>query len=386
MANNSESTLKNKNVVEGKSNKATKKDKGQKTKKRPFWLQLFVCLVILALICVVLAYNYILSDFTKVAAEGEVVIDKQNAITVRIPFGADTDEIASILKKEQLIDSEFMFKVVSKYEGFDGQYMSGSHILNDDMEPIDIMKVLSDKPESIKVTFPEGFTTKKISARLESNSLVNQKEFIKSVNDFKNFEDYRFLKDIKNFNDRDIKLEGYLFPDTYEFDMMVSNDTIIKMMLNRFDDLFLPEYYDQAEKIGLTVDEVIILASIIEKEAAVTSERKVISGVFYNRLKNPKDASLKRLQSCATLQYVIERDTGQIKEIVTKEDEAIVDQYNTYINEGLPPGPICSPSLASIKAALYPADHDYYYFSVKGDGSGEHNFAKTYKEHLRNQE
>lgn len=386
MAENSENIINEKQDVKGKLNKPTKRVKKQKaSKKRPFWLQLFICLFILAILCIGVTYNYIIDEFNAEESQYDVVIDEESAVAVRIPYGATTNDIIKILKKERLIDNEFLFKVISKFEGYDGQYMSGSHLLNKDMELIDIMKVLSDKPESIRVTFPEGFTTKKIAARLENNGLANQNEFIKAVNDFKDFESYKFFQELDTVEGRDIKLEGYLFPDTYEFDMMVGDGTAIKVMLNRFDQLFLPEYYEQAEKIGLTVDEVVILASIIEKEAAMPSERKIISGVFHNRLKNPKEQSLKKLQSCATLQYIIERDTGVIKEIITREDEAIVDVYNTYLHEGLPPGPICSPSLASIKAALYPQNHDYYYFSVKNDGSGEHNFAKTYNEHLKNQ-
>jgi UPF0755 protein len=380
------------NVIEGKQEvKTDLKRKGTKSKrdkkdrkpdKRPFWKQLFVCLILVAFICCLITYNYIIKDFKKSALDTDVSIDREAAIAIRVPEGSTTDDIAGILKKEQLISNELFFKIISKFEGFDGQYKTGTHFLNKNMELGDIMKVLSNKPESLKVTFPEGFTVKKMAARLEKNGVVNAKEFIKAVNELDMSKDYPFVKNLKN---RDVKLEGYLFPDTYEFDMMAENETIISTMLNRFNDLYQPEYYKQAEKIGLTMDEVIILASIVEKESKLPGERKKIAGVFYNRLKNAKEASLKKLQSCATLQYIIERDTGAIKEVITSEDEKINDIYNTYIHEGLPPGPICNPSIASIKAALNPEKHSYYYFSVKSDNSGEHYFAKTYTEHVANQ-
>jgi len=376
-----------KGVINKKGIRKSRKEAGKtkrKAPKKPFWLQLFVCLFILAFITCMITYLNFMEYFAKSADDSVVEIDMENAIPVRIPTGASTADIARILAEEKLIKSEFMFKVISKFEGFDGRYKSGTHLLNKGMDLIDIMKILCNKPESIRITFPEGFNVKKIAARLERYGLVDADEFIKTVNTVDFSDEYSFLKGIKD-SGRDMKLEGYLFPDTYEFDMMADSKTIIRTMLNRFQQLYTSEFHEQAKKLGLTMDQVIILASIIEKEAAVASERKTISGVFHNRLKKPKDASLKKLQSCATIQYIIERDTGKVKEVITAEDEKIDDPYNTYIHEGLPPGPICSPGLASIKAALYPESHDYYYFSAKNDGSGEHYFAKTYSEHLQNQ-
>lgn len=372
-----------KRVKKAAGRKEIKKVK-EKAPKKPFWLQLFVCLFVIAFVACMITYGNMIEYFAKSSTDDVVEIDKENAIPVRIPSGATTSEIASILAKEKLIKSEFVFKVISKFEGFDGRYKSGTHLLNKNMDLIDIMKVLSGKPESIRVTFPEGFTIKKIAARLERNGLVNEDEFLETVNNVDFSKEYSFLEGLVD-SDRDMKLEGYLFPDTYDFDMMADNETIIRTMLNRLRQLYTVEFQEQAERIGLTMDEVITLASIIEKEAVIPSERKTISGVFHNRLKRPTENSLKKLQSCATIQYIIERDTGTIKTEITAEDEKIEDPYNTYIHEGLPPGPICSPSLASIKAALYPEEHGYYYFSAKSDGSGEHYFAKTYSEHLKNQ-
>jgi UPF0755 protein len=139
------------------------------------------------------------------------------------------------------------------------------------------------------------------------------------------------------------------------------------------------DYYARAKELNMTVDQIITLASIIEKEATLPEEKPIISSVFHNRLKS-KDPSLKKLQTDATIQYIIYNKEGKIKEYLTENDTKIDHPYNTYVYEGLPPGPICNPGLASIEAALYPEEGTgYYYFVARGDGS--HQFSKTLSEH-----
>ena len=367
----------NKKVKTKKANKTAASGKVRK----PFWLQLIICLLVLAIFCCLLTYNYVLAEFEKSQVQTEVEIDESTAEVVYIKYGWLTDDIAEMLKEKGFINNITVYKIVSKYEGYDGRYKTGSHILSKGMELTDIMKVLSSEPETVKITFPEGFNIKKIAARLEANGMGKAEDFIKTVNTVDFSKDYPFLKGLK---DRDNKLEGYLFPDTYIFDIRTDHETIIRTMLDRFESLYLEEYTERAENLGLTMDEVVTLASIVEKEGKLSKERRRIAGVFYNRLKRPKSNDLKKLQSCATLQYIIERDTGEIKETITAEDEKIQDLYNTYIYEGLPPGPICSPSLESIKSIIYVEHHDYFYFKLKSGDSGEHSFAKTYSEHLKN--
>ncbi|HOQ00530.1 MAG TPA: endolytic transglycosylase MltG [Acetivibrio clariflavus] len=187
--------------------------------------------------------------------------------------------------------------------------------------------------------------------------------------------DYDFIAQIP---ERENRLEGYLFPDTYFFDPLSSDREIITKFLDNFDMKFKLDYYARAKELNMTVDEIITLASIIEKETALPEEKPIISSVFHNRLKS-KDPSLRKLQTDATIQYILFKRDGKIKEKLTEADTKIDDPYNTYLYEGLPPGPICSPGLASIEAALYPEKTDYYYFVAKGDGS--HYFSKTLSEH-----
>ena len=140
-------------------------------------------------------------------------------------------------------------------------------------------------------------------------------------------------------------------------------------MLGQFDKLFKAEYYDQAEALGRAVRDVVVMGSIIERESKAAEERPIMAGVFYNRLK--KDM---KLESCATIQYIL----GEPKEFLTNADTRIESPFNTYLHQGLPPGPICSPRMASVEAALYPDENDFVFFVLSPDLNGTHNFSKDY--------
>ncbi|MBN2559260.1 MAG: endolytic transglycosylase MltG, partial [Clostridia bacterium] len=191
---------------------------------------------------------------------------------------------------------------------------------------------------------------------------------------------YSFIDGIPD-NNRYNRLEGYLFPDTYIFDKTKPEEEAIDKMLRNFEAKFKDIYIERLEEIGKTMDEIIIIASLIEKEAQIESEREIIAGVIYNRL-NSTDSSLNYLQIDATIQYYFLNETGQVKEPLLTEDTLIASPYNTYRFPGLPPGPICNPGEKSIIAALYPDTHNYYYYVAKGDGS--HAFARTLNEHNNN--
>ena len=164
-------------------------------------------------------------------------------------------------------------------------------------------------------------------------------------------------------------LEGYLFPSTYQVAPKADEEQIITTMLNQFDTVFTDEYKARAKKLGYTENQIIIIASIIEKEAQVDEDRPKIASVIYNRLDDGMN-----LQMCSTVQYIL----GKAKPVLSVADTKIDSPYNTYIHSGLPKGPICSPGEASIKAALYPAKTDYMYFVVSEKLDGSHNFSKSY--------
>lgn len=344
-------------------------------KKKKFIIRfvIFVFLICTFFIGAAFSYNYVLSNQDDSLDRPLPVIPADKSIEFEIPRGATSAQIIDKLAEEGIIKNTFMFKMLSKINGFDGTYKSGTHILSKELDYDSMMRILSSDPVTSKVLIPEGYTFNQIADTLNKANLISKEKFA-SVASSEKF-DYKFLKNIPN---REKKLEGYLFPDTYNFDVKAGEKAIIDRMLSRFDEIFKPEYYDKAEALGLTVDQVIILASLIEREAKEYEERRLISGVFYNRLKS-KDPAHKKLQSCATIQYILLNKTGQVKPKLTEADTKIDDPYNTYLHEGLPPGPICCPGKESIEAALEPETTDYYYFVAKGDGT--HEFSKTLSQH-----
>jgi len=319
------------------------------------------------------ARENVVKEAVKIPAESE------GAILVDIPMGSDTNAIAEILGAEGIIKKPHIFKIVSKLNGYDGRYQAGTHVLKKGLELDTIMNILISKPESVKITIPEGLTYKQIVNAFVKKGLAIEDQFDSAMK-YEKY-DFDFVKDIKNVNNREFILEGYLFPDTYEFSMNASEKTIISVMLQNFNNKITKEHYKRAKELGMTMDEIITLASIIEREANTSNDRRLVSAVFHKRLKS-KDANLRKLQSCATIQYIFLNTEGKVHEKLTYEDTTIDNPYNTYIHPGLPPGPICSPGMDSIIAALYPDEEtDYMFFIAKGDGTTK--FTKSYAEHLK---
>lgn len=307
---------------------------------------------------------------------GKSTISEENSkiIEVDIPQGASTSQIAKILKENKLISSALFFRVEAKMSGNDGKFQFGKFKLNNSMSTEEIMEVLltsGEKKETANFTIPEGYTVKQIAAKLAEEGLVNEEDFINTLKDSEFT--YKFLKDVP---DRDIKLQGYLFPDTYQVYKNATSLDIINVMLNQFNKIFKDEYYDRAKELGLTVDEVITIASIIEREVRVDSERKTVSGVIYNRLKTDM-----KLEMCSTVMFALDKPKDFKKDRLLYEDLEIDSPYNTYMYSGLPIGPIANPGEASIIAALYPEEHDYLFFVLKNEETGEHEFNKTLDEH-----
>lgn len=338
---------------------------------------IFLFILFLTFACAIVSYNYVIKSSTEAETQKQIVIASQDEVKFVVPKGSNTVDIAELLKDQGFIKSSALFKLLSKFNGYDGKYLSGTHIISKKLSYDELMRVLTTKPASIKVTIPEGKNFLQIVDILYGAKIISSKEnFIKTANtaDF----DYDFLKGLSA--NRDNKLEGYLFPDTYEFGMNSDDEEVITKMLDNFQKKMTTGYLERIKKLdGMTLDKIITVASVIEREAKDPEERFTISGVFYNRLKS-KDRTLRKLQSCATIQYILIKKQGAVKERLFDADLQIDDPYNTYMYEGLPPGPICSPGEAAIKAALYPdTETNYLYFVAKGDG--KHQFSKTFKEH-----
>lgn len=365
------------------------KNKNKKKKKKgigfklAIWLLLFVFFASVAVVCGVISYEYVLKNFIISEDSEPVIVDEKEAIEFIIGRGASTTQIAKDLAEQGLIKNELIFKLLSKVNGYDGTYKSGTHLVSKSLSYDEMMRVLSSEPATRTVMIPEGKTFLQIVDILYEKKIIKDKaKFIKAANT-ENF-DYDFLKGLPK---REYRLEGYLFPDTYEYDYNASEREIIIKMLDNFNKKFKQTYRDMIANlpVEMTMDKVVIMASLIEREAKDPDERHLIAGVMYNRLRN-KDETLRKLQVDATIQYIILKNTGAYKDRLLYEDLEVDDPYNTYIYEGLPPGPICCPGEAAIKAAVNPDETSYLYYVAKGDGSGGHAFAKTYKEHQANRQ
>ncbi|MGB9879862.1 MAG: endolytic transglycosylase MltG, partial [Anaerolineae bacterium] len=228
-----------------------------------------------------------------------------------------------------------------------------------------------------RVTIREGLRAEEIAHLLATEGLVDQEEFIRLVRD--DTFHYDFLRDRPETAPK--TLEGFLFPDTYEFPVNITATALIDTMLQNFDRRVTIEMRKQALDQGLTLFQVLTLASIVEREAVVPEERPIIASVYLNRLRRGI-----YLEADPTVQYAKGYDpqTGSWWPHLSLEELRAVDSpFNTFIHPGLPPGPICNPGLASIEAVLNPANTKYLFFHAKGDGT--HAFAETFEEHLENQ-
>lgn len=285
---------------------------------------------------------------------------------IEVGEGDGSSVIAKTLSDADIIKYPLVFKIQSKIGGYDGNFQPGSATVSDGMSYSQILDLLiTPNRETARITIPEGYEIKQIAQKLDEAGIVAWQDFYAALNpaDY----DYPFLQGLPM---RDGVMEGYLFPATYEIPNGMSAHDIIDLMLSAFNNQFTQECRDRAAELGMTVDEAITMASIIEREAG-EGEKAKVAGVFYNR----RNSGMK-LQSCATVQYIL----GERKPVLAIADTQIDSPYNTYMYPGFPVGPICNPGMESINAALYPEVTDAYYF-VLGK-NGEHIFSATYEEHL----
>ncbi|MFD2169230.1 endolytic transglycosylase MltG [Tumebacillus lipolyticus] len=300
------------------------------------------------------------------------------AVDVEIPTGASPYEIGVMLQEKELIKNANFFKWYLAYEGTSSQLKAGKYYLQPGMTMEEIVHVLVDgdaKYGTTKFTVPEGLTIEQIADSLAEQKIVDKQAFLDEVQNGQ-FE-YAFLKDIPQVEGMKHRLEGYLFPDTYETFQSATPHQVIDLMLKQTEQLLTPEWQEQMKKKNLTLHQTLTIASLIEREARVAKERPLIAGVIENRIKgNPP----MKLQIDATVQYAL----GKTKELLLYEDLKVESPYNTYLIDGLPPGPISTSGQDAVRAALFPEEHNYFFYVTKNDGSGEHYFATTFAEHQQN--
>ncbi len=304
--------------------------------------------------------------------------DDKSLKTITVEKGYSTDDIANVLYKEEIIAGKTRFKILSKLYRFDGKYKAGSYNVSPNMRPRTIAKKIVDgKAEAIFIV-PEGFTINQMAERLDKNGIVGKDEFLKATASNSFDKKFNFLKNAQSGENH---LEGYLFPLTYDFPKNSTPDQIIDSMLLETSKYFTKSNEEKAKKLGYNLNEIIIIASLIEREAGVDEDRAKVASVIYNRLKADMP-----LQFCSTVQYAMSLKGLPYKEDLSIEDTKIDSPYNTYINKGLPKGPICSPGEKSIKAALNPENTDYIYFVLSDSLDGTSKFSKDASEFKKNKE
>ncbi len=290
-------------------------------------------------------------------------VKSDEVVEITVPEYATLEEVSEILYKNDIIKYPTVFKLYAVAENDNGEFLAGTYSVTPMMSYDTLLAEFKEKPVSgvARITIPEGYTTDEIINLLVSNGIGTREGYVDVI---QNYEfDYWFLDELENSGrtaNRLYRLDGYLFPDTYDFYLNSSEEVVIGKLLRRFNQIFTKEYRDQCTAFGYSVDEMITLASMIEKEAASPSEFFHVSSVFHNRLNNPW--TFPRLESDATVLYIIAHDKGERPKTVTPEDLQYQTLYNTYMYEGLPPGPIANPSASAMLASLSPVSSNYYYF------------------------
>jgi len=305
-----------------------------------------------------------------------------------IPQGVSSTRIANILERNGLIRDATVFAYYLKWKDIGRGFQAGEYEIAPGTDISRIIDMLNNgetvPPEMIRFTIPEGWTVEQIAGHLAAVSGLDREAFLELArhpDKLKATEGKAMPAFVGALADREglvYKLEGYLFPETYELPAdSTANDIMFRLVRELGDKLArLPEGWEtRLQETGLSFHELLTVASLIEREVVLDEERPIVASVIYNRL-----AKKMNLEIDATVQYAL----GEHKERLLHEDLKVDSPYNTYLHAGLPPGPIASPGLKSIEAALYPAETKYLFYVTKKDGSGGHLFAETYNGHLRN--
>jgi len=291
-----------------------------------------------------------------------------------IEKGEGNSVVSRNLAKDELISGSWYFNYYMRSSGLLSKILPGDYELSGKMTIPEIAtRITQEQDKSVKATFPEGWDSKKIAERLSANGFSGD-EFLSIVNapSYDLTSKYSFFSLLP----KSVSLEGYLFPDTYFFSQKLTSEDVVRKFLNNFDNRLNQDIREAIKKQGKSLEDIVTMASIIEREVKNEEDRKIASGIFWNRIKSGQP-----LQSCATIAYIL----GTSKEQYSFEDTRIESPYNTYINQGLPPGPISNPGLSSIEAAVFPNNTNYNYF-LSDPKTGKTIFSRTLEEHNLNKD
>lgn len=305
---------------------------------------------------------------------------KTGTIVVDIPEGATVGEIGQLLEEKGVIKFPMVFKFYVGRRYSNTKFQSGQVAI--DLSQANGYDNIVSKirqaslAETVTLSFPEGYTIEQIAKKLEDNRVCTASNFMAAIK-VVDFSSYDFIKAV-DYTDKYLALEGYIFPDTYDFYLNDNAANVVKRFLDNFEVRFTEEMEARAKELGMTIDEVIILASIVQMEAGDPKEMGRVASVFHNRLNNT-DVTQGRLESDVTINYVEQYIRPNVE--ASEMDKYSFD-YNTYKCIGIPVGAVCNPGLAAINATLYPAETDYYFFVT--DILGNYYYATTLKEHNDN--
>ena len=336
-----------------------------------------VCVAVVVTGVAIAGWNWVNRNFL-----APVDAADESEITFVVSSGSSLTRVANSLEEAGLIHNRTVFKYVADFLGYGQKIQAGEYKVKRAMDMRQIMDLLTTgdgNPITRNITIIPGWTVRDIAAYLAEQKVIeNEDVFLNLCKTGAVFSGYYYIADVlatPNTASRLFALEGYLAPDTYEIYTTATPDDVIRKLLSQTEAVFTEEFHTRADQLGMTMDQVITLASMIEKEAK-TQDFSKVSAVFHNRLRKNMT-----LGSDVTVKYV----SGVKRMALTDSDLKVSSPYNTYIVQGLPPGPICSPSPAAIRAALYPDEQyvqdEYLYFCSKDPDTGELHFSRTLQEH-----
>ena len=291
--------------------------------------------------------------------------NQEGSILFNVDLGESPLLVSQRLYQDGLVPNPEAFKNFLLYSGLDTQIQAGEFSLNRKSTPVEIARLLQDPtPQTIEFGILPGWRAEEIATALPTSGLgISSQDFLDKVSQE--------------------KLEGYLFPGLYNFQRDITNNQMISALMAASDQALSSEIVAGFEKLGLSIRDGVILASIVEREAVVDDEMPLIASVFLNRI----NAGIK-LDADPTVQYALGYNISQGSwwtNPLTAQDLTIDSPYNTYLYKGLPPGPICNPGLNALRAVAFPASTPYFYFRASCDGSGRHSFSETFEEHIQNE-
>jgi UPF0755 protein len=317
-------------------------------------------------IIILLLLVSLMSSCEKIIGKNEIGTVEETEVEVEIKEGMTLKEVSKLLEEEGVVDSSFFFRLYVEQEGKDKSLIPGKYVLGTGLDYGTVLDKITSGPVNITYNFtiPEGYTVNKITQQIAEEIPFIEYAELEDALDISNY-NYDFLENIST-------LEGFMFPKTYEVDTNYKASDIVEMMISQYHYEVGTLDYSFAEENDLSPYDILIIASMIEREAYVPDERELISAVIHNRLKIGM-----LLQIDATLTYALDKwDEG-----INNLDKETDTPYNTYLYASLPPTPICNPGLACIKAALNPAEVDYLYYVVDDPEKHTHHFSNDYEEH-----